>query len=97
MSRKANPPAVPPRAPVRDVVQKKLHEVNQERTQTKSAPQSKPFTNAEPLRVTIVDTYPDKLQPLHPAKKLIFFQPIRSENLTVTPKIGKLPKIDLKR
>ena len=36
--RKANPPAVPLRVPVREVGQKKLQEVNQEGTQMKSLP-----------------------------------------------------------
>ena len=53
--RKANPLAVPPRVPVRDVSQKKLQEMNQEVTQMKRAPQSKPITNAEPLSVPIVE------------------------------------------
>ena len=39
ISRKANPPAAPPRVPVRSVGQKKLQEMNQEVTQTKRAPQ----------------------------------------------------------
>ena len=67
--RKANPPAVPPRVSVREVGQKKLQEVNQEGTQMKSATQSKPFTNTEPLKVTIVYAYPDELQPVNPSKK----------------------------
>ena len=67
--RKANPPAVPPRVPVREVDQKKLQEVNQEGTQMKWAPQSKPFGNAESLRVPIVEAYPDELQPVNQAKK----------------------------
>ena len=53
--RKANSPAVPPRVPVKEVGQKKLQEVKQERTQMKIAPQSKPFTNAEPMKLTIVE------------------------------------------
>ena len=44
--RKSNPPVVPPRVPVREVGQKKLQEVNQERTQMKRSPQSNPFTNS---------------------------------------------------
>ena len=36
--RKANPPAVPPRVPVRELGQNKLQEVNQEGTQMKRAP-----------------------------------------------------------
>ena len=70
--RKANPPAVPPRVPVRELGQKKLQEMNQEVTQIKMAPQSKPIKNAEPLRVTIVDTYTDELQPLNQSKKRSF-------------------------
>ena len=76
-----------------DVVQKKLQEGNQEGTQMKSEPQWNTFTNEEPLRVPIVEASPDELQPVHLAKKHYFFQPIRSKNLTVTPKIGKLPKM----
>ena len=34
--RKSNPPAVPPRVPVREVGQKKLQEMNQEGTQIKN-------------------------------------------------------------
>ena len=56
--RKATPPAVPPRVPIRGVFQEKLQEVNQEITQIKYSSQSKPFTNAEPLRVPIVGSYP---------------------------------------
>ena len=91
--RKANPPAVTPKVTPREVVQKKLQEVNQEGTQMKSAPQSNLFTNAESLRVSIVEAYPNELQPVHPAKNSIFPQPINSENLTVTQKIEKLPKM----
>ena len=36
-----------------EVGENKLQEVNQEGAQIKSAPQSKTFTNAEPLRVPI--------------------------------------------
>ena len=61
----------------------------------KIASQSKPFTNSEPLRVTIVETYPQELQPVHPEKPDIYFQP--SRNLAVTPKIGKLPKMRIGR
>ena len=50
----------------REVFQEKLQEVNQERTQMKNASQSKPLTNAEPLRVPIVESYPDELQQMHP-------------------------------
>ena len=67
--RKANPPEVPLRVPVREEVQKKLQELNQEGTQTKRSPQSKPITNEELLRVPIVETYPDELQPVNQAKK----------------------------
>ena len=51
---KTNPPAVHPRVPVREVVEKKIQQVNQQGTQMKSVPQSKTFTNVEPLRVPIV-------------------------------------------
>ena len=66
--RKANPPSVPPRVSVREVCQKKLQEVNQEGTQMKRAPQSKPITNAEHPRVPIVYAYPDELQPVNQVK-----------------------------
>ena len=88
--RKANPSAVPPRVPVREVGQKKIQEVNQEVTEMKRSLQSNSFTNAEHLSVPIVLEYPDEIQPLNSAKKI---QPIRSQNLTVTPKIGKFPKL----
>ena len=52
-----------------EVGQQKLQEVNQEGTQTKIAPQSNPVTNAYHPRVTIVETYPDELQPVNQAKK----------------------------
>ena len=55
--RKSNPPAVPPRVPVKEVFQEKLQRVNQERTQMKIASQSKTFTNEEPLRMHIVESY----------------------------------------
>ena len=71
--RKANPPVVPLRVPVREVGQNKLQEVNQEGTQMKRAPQSNPITNAEPLRVPILQAYPDGLQPVNQAKKYVFF------------------------
>ena len=60
--RKEKPPTVPPRVLVREGGKKKLQEVNQEGTQMKSAPQSNPFINAEPLRVPIVEAYADELQ-----------------------------------
>ena len=62
--RKANPPVVPTRVPVREVGQRKLQEMNQEGTQMKRTPQSDPFINAEHLRVTILGVYPDELQPV---------------------------------
>ena len=55
--RKTNPTAVPLRVPVREVGKNKIQEVNQEGTQMKIAPQSKPFTNVEPLRLTILEAY----------------------------------------
>ena len=70
-SRKANPLEVPPRVPFRGEYQEKLHQVNQEINQTKIAPQSKPFTHVEPLRVPIVESFPEEIQPVHPAKNLI--------------------------
>ena len=88
--RKATPPAVLQRVPVREVGRKKLQEMNQEGTQMKRTPQSNSFTNVEPLRVTILEAYLDELQPVNQAKKI---QPIRSQHLTVTPKIENLPKI----
>ena len=56
--RTAPPPVVPPRVPFRGACQEKLQQVNQERTQTKNTSQSKPFTNAEPTRLPIVEEYP---------------------------------------
>ena len=38
----------------------------------KSAPQSKPINNAEHLRVPIVETHPDEIQPVNQAKNPIF-------------------------
>ena len=58
--RKANPPGVTPRVPVREVVQKKLQELNQEGTQIKIASQSKPFTDEEHHRVPISEVYPEE-------------------------------------
>ena len=58
--RRANPPVVPPRVPVREVGQKKPKEVNHEGTETKRAPQSKSITIIEPLRLPTVDIYPDE-------------------------------------
>ena len=52
--RKANPPAVPPRVPVREAGQNKLQEMNQEGTQLKRAPQSKPSTNTATPRGIIL-------------------------------------------
>ena len=57
--RKPTSLAVPLRVPVREVVQEKLKEVNQERDKMKSASQSKPFTNEEPVIVPIVEAYPE--------------------------------------
>ena len=56
--RTATPPAVPKMVPVKGAYQEKLQQVNQEITQMKNASQSKPATNAEPLRVNIVEKYP---------------------------------------
>ena len=72
--RKSNPPAVPPRVPVREVDQRKLQEMNQKGTKLKRTPQSNPFTNAEPLRVTIVGESPQGLQPVNKAKQDFFSQ-----------------------
>ena len=55
---KAPPPELPTRVQVSGAYQEKLQQVNQERTQMKNVSQSKPFINAEPLRVSIVETYP---------------------------------------
>ena len=46
-------------------------QVNQERNQMIIASQKKSFTNAEPLRVPNVEAYPEYLQPVHLAKKLL--------------------------
>ena len=89
--RKANPPAVPLRLSVREVGQKKLQEMNQEGTQMKITPPSNPVTNVNPLRVHIVEAYPDELQPVNQAKHQIFFQLIRSQHLTA--KSEKLPNM----
>ena len=62
---KTNPSAVPPKVPVRDVVQKKLQEVNREGTQMKSSPQSNPFTDAKHVTVPIVEAHPYEIQPVH--------------------------------
>ena len=70
--RKATPPAVPPRVQVRGAYQEKLQHVNQERYEMKNASQSKPFINAEPLRLPIVEAYPEEIQQAHLAKKLKF-------------------------
>ena len=74
---------MPLRVPVREVGKKKLQEVNQEVTQIKIVPQSKPFTNAEPLRVPTLEAYPDEIQPVNQAKKTFSFHPIRIQDLTV--------------
>ena len=58
----------------------------------KIASQSKPFTNVEPLRVPIAEAHPEELQPVHTGKTQ-YFQPIRSKNLTVSPKIEIFPKM----
>ena len=46
--------------------------MNHEGTQMKRAPQSKTTNNAKPLRVTIVEAYPDEIQPANQAKNPIF-------------------------
>ena len=71
--RKEKTPAVPPRVPFRELVQKKSQEVNQEGTQMKRAPQSRQITNAEPLRVPIVNAYPYEPKPVKQEKNDIFF------------------------
>ena len=53
--RQFGPPAVPLRVRVREGVQEKLKEVNQDRVQMKSASQSKPVTDEEPLKVNILE------------------------------------------
>ena len=65
--------------------------MNQEGTQMKSTPQSKPIANAKTLRVPIVEAYPDDLQPVNQAKTT--FQPIRSQHSTA--KNEKLPKNEI--
>ena len=45
--------------------------MNQEENQIKNASQSNPFTNAEPLIVTFVEAYTDKIEQLQQAKKNI--------------------------
>ena len=70
--RKSIPPAVPPRVPVREVAQKKLKEVNQERPQMKSASRSNPVTDEEPTRVPIVEAHPEEPQPVNPEKNRSF-------------------------
>ena len=56
--RKYPPPSVLPRVTVREVVQEKLQETNQGISHMKSASELKTFTNTEPLRLPIVETYP---------------------------------------
>ena len=57
--RGATPPEVPPRVPVRGAYQEKLQQVKQEIIQMKSVSQSDPFNNVEPMRVPIIETYPE--------------------------------------
>ena len=71
--KKYSPPAVTPRVPTREVVQEKLKEVNQEISQMKIASQSKPVTNKGPLRVPIVNSHPEEIQPVNPEKNDHFF------------------------
>ena len=87
--RKSSPPTVPPRVPVREIVQEKLKGENQEISQIKSEFQLKTVTNEEPLMTSIVEIYPEELQPVNPEKNLSLFRPTISKNLTVTPKNEK--------
>ena len=87
--RKANPSAVPPRVPVREVGQKKIQEVNQEVTEMKRSLQSNSFTNAEHLSVPIVLEYPDEIQPLNSAKKNSTNQKPEFNSYTKNWKISK--------
>ena len=61
----------------------------------KIASQSNPSINVEPLRMTILEAYPEELQPVHPKKTIIIFQP--SKHLPVTPKMGNLPKMRIRK
>ena len=54
--RKEKAPAVPLRVLVKEVGQSKLQEMNQEGTEMKRKFQSNSVTNAEPLRVPIVES-----------------------------------------
>ena len=40
----------------------------------------------------IVEAHPDEIQPVNRTEKPDSLQPVRSQDLTVTPKIEKLPK-----
>ena len=53
--RKSNPPAVTPRVTIRGAYQEKLQQVNQEKIQTKNESQAKQFTNADYLRVPLME------------------------------------------
>ena len=59
----------------------------------KMAPQSKPFANAEPLRVHIVYAYPYELQPVNQAKTLsLFFSQSEARILQLQQKLKNYQK-----
>ena len=70
---KSIPPTITLRVPARDVVQEKPKELNQEIVQLKNASKEKPPTNAELLRVPIVEAYPEELQPVNPGKIQLYY------------------------
>ena len=82
---RASPPVIPMRVLIREVIEEKPKEVNKERVQLKNSSKTKPSTNSEHLIVSILESYPEELQPVNPAKNG-FFRPIRSENLVVISK-----------
>ena len=47
----------------------------------KIASQSNPFNNSEPLRVPILEVYPEELHPMHPAKKVEIFSQAKIQQL----------------
>ena len=57
----------------------------------KIASHSKALTNAEPLRVPIVETYPEELQPFTQQKSDQTFQP--SKNMQFHHEKGKWPQM----